>query len=47
MLTRAAHQKLGTVRLRMIFPHSPTISPDTARILATKLVRLNVESRVQ
>lgn len=43
MLTRAAHERLGTVRVPMIFPHSPTISPDTARVLATLLVRRNVE----
>jgi DNA-binding transcriptional regulator YhcF (GntR family) len=37
LLTRAARQWLGSVDLPMIFPHSPTISPETARALATLL----------
>jgi DNA-binding transcriptional regulator YhcF (GntR family) len=44
LLTRAASRKLGSVNLPMIYPHSPTLSPDTAQVLATILVRKNVEA---
>jgi DNA-binding transcriptional regulator YhcF (GntR family) len=37
LLTRAARRRLGNVDVPMIFPHSPTISPDTARLLAAML----------
>jgi DNA-binding transcriptional regulator YhcF (GntR family) len=37
LLTRAARHRLGSVDLPMIFPHSPTISPETAHVLATLL----------
>jgi DNA-binding transcriptional regulator YhcF (GntR family) len=45
LLTRAARRRIGTVELSLIFPHSPTISPETARVLATMLVRRNVEGQ--
>jgi DNA-binding transcriptional regulator YhcF (GntR family) len=38
LLTRAARRRLGSVNLPMIFPHSPTISPESARVLATMVV---------
>jgi DNA-binding transcriptional regulator YhcF (GntR family) len=41
LLTRAARSSLGSVDLRMIFPHSPTISPESARVLAAMLVGRN------
>lgn len=41
LLTRAASQKLGRVPVRLIFPHSPTLSPETASVLADILVRRN------
>jgi DNA-binding transcriptional regulator YhcF (GntR family) len=44
LLTRAARQKIGSVNVPTIFPHSPTISPETARALAMILVRKNVEA---
>ena len=42
MLTRAAHRKLGTVDLPLMFPHSPTLSPETAQALASLVVRSNL-----
>lgn len=44
LFTRAARQKLGHIRPPMVFPHSPTISQETARMLANILVRRNVEA---
>lgn len=41
LLTRAARSRLGSIDLPMIFPHSPTISPESARVLAAMLVGLN------
>ena len=41
LLTRAARHRLGSVELPMIFPHSPTISPETACVLATMLAGWN------
>ena len=37
LLTRAARRRLGSVDMPMVFPHSPTISPESARVLATML----------
>ncbi|HEY0810059.1 MAG TPA: hypothetical protein VGD49_07845, partial [Longimicrobiales bacterium] len=44
LLTRAARQKIGTIDVPTIFPHSPTISSESARALATILVRKNAEA---
>jgi len=44
MLTRAARARLGEVRLPLLVPHSPTLSPQTARELLGLLIRLNVEA---
>lgn len=44
LLTRAASRILGRIGLPMIFPHSPTLSAETAEALASILVRKNVES---
>lgn len=44
LFTRAARQRLGNIRPPMVFPHSPTISQETARMLANILVRRNVEA---
>lgn len=43
LLTRAAHRLLGKVSLPMVFPHSPTLSPESARALAAILVRRNLD----
>ncbi|MGQ0815016.1 MAG: GntR family transcriptional regulator [Gemmatimonadota bacterium] len=42
LLTRAASMRSGVTRLRKIFPHSPTLSPETARALANIVVRRNL-----
>lgn len=42
LLTRAARQRLGPLNLRMIYPHSPTLSLETARALAAVLIRKNL-----
>ena len=41
LLTRAAHERLGDVGLQLLFPHSPTISPESDRELAELLIRFN------
>ena len=43
MLTRAARLRIG-VDLPLLVPHSPTLSPQTARELLGLLIRLNVEA---
>ncbi|MBA2245931.1 MAG: PAS domain-containing protein [Gemmatimonadetes bacterium] len=43
LLTRAALQRLGSVKLRLLVPFSPSFSPLSARALAEVLVRLNLE----
>ena len=43
LLTRAAHERLGEVGLELLFPHSPTISPESDRELAELLIRFNRE----
>ncbi len=42
LLTRAAHNRLGAIDLTAIFPHSPTLSSETARSLANTLVLHNL-----
>jgi hypothetical protein len=42
LLTLAARRLLGETPLQSLLPHSPTISPQSARELAELLVRLNV-----
>jgi DNA-binding transcriptional regulator YhcF (GntR family) len=42
LLTRAAHAALGDVYLRLLFPHSPTISLEAAQMLARMLVLRNL-----
>lgn len=44
MLTRAASRLTGPLHVPLIFPHSPTMSPETALALATVLVRRNAEA---
>ena len=44
LLTRAAHERLGDVDLTLLFPHSPSFSPESARKLAEVLIRLNREA---
>lgn len=44
LLTRAARQRLGAVNVPMVFPHSPTLSAETAQALSTILVRRNLEA---
>ena len=43
LVTRAAHERLGDVGLELLFPHSPTISPESDRELAELLIRFNRE----
>ena len=43
LLTRAAHERLGDVKLTLLFPHAPSFSPESARELAEVLIRLNRE----
>jgi DNA-binding transcriptional regulator YhcF (GntR family) len=43
LLTRAAHERLGDLDLTLLFPHSPSFSPDSARELAEVLIRFNRE----
>lgn len=43
LLTRAAHEALGPVHVRMLFPHSPTISAEAAATLARILVMRNLQ----
>ncbi len=45
LLTRAAHQYLGDVALPLIFPHSPTISTETAHTLAGLLIQRNLDTK--
>ncbi len=47
MLTRAARARLGEVNLPLLVPHSPTLSPQTARELLGLVIRLNVEASAQ
>ncbi|MDB4951868.1 MAG: DNA-binding transcriptional regulator YhcF, GntR family [Gemmatimonadetes bacterium] len=42
MLTRAARERIGDIRNPLLVPHSPTLSPQTARELLEVLIRLNV-----
>ena len=44
MLTRAARARLGDLHLPLLVPHSPTLSPQTARELLGLVIRLNVEA---
>lgn len=44
LLTRAAREALGYSPAPLIFPHSPTLSLETARALAQVIVRLNSEA---
>ncbi|MEW5930078.1 MAG: PAS domain S-box protein [Gemmatimonadota bacterium] len=45
VLTRAAHQLLGTPRVRLLFPLSPFISPPCMSALVEALIRINIEAR--
>jgi len=45
MVTLAASKRLGGVSLRSLLPHSPSISPDSARELADLLVRINIAAQ--
>jgi DNA-binding transcriptional regulator YhcF (GntR family) len=42
LLTRAARQVLGHAPAPMIYPHSPTLSHETARALSKLVVRMNI-----
>jgi hypothetical protein len=44
LLTRAARQILGSAPAPVIYPHSPTLSVETARALANIVVRTNLGS---
>jgi DNA-binding transcriptional regulator YhcF (GntR family) len=41
LLTRAAHEQLGDVDFPLVFPHSPSLSPECERELAEILIRIN------
>lgn len=43
MLTRAARRRLRETHLKMLIPHSPTLSPDSAREILRFLVRAHAE----
>ena len=43
LLTRAAHERLGDVNPPLLFPHSPSFSPESAWELVEVLIRLNRE----
>jgi PAS domain S-box-containing protein len=45
LLTRAAHQRLEGVDLRLLVPLSPFLSPSCARTLLEVIVRLNIQAR--
>jgi DNA-binding transcriptional regulator YhcF (GntR family) len=45
MLTRAARERLPEMQNPLLVPHSPTLSPQTARELLEVLIRLNVGDR--
>lgn len=42
MLTLAARRRLGEAPPRTLLPHSPSISPESARELTTLLIRMNI-----
>lgn len=44
LLTRAAHEKLGSVRFRLLVSHSPSFSPAFERDLSEVIVQLNLEA---
>jgi DNA-binding transcriptional regulator YhcF (GntR family) len=44
LLTRAARERLPVLRVKMIYPHSPTLSMETARALASIVVRKNLNA---
>lgn len=44
LLTRAAHERLGDITLTLIFPHSPSFSPESARDLAEVLIGFNQQA---
>jgi hypothetical protein len=41
LLMRAAHEQLGDVDFPLVFPHSPSLSPECERELAEILIRIN------
>lgn len=41
LLTRAARQRLGDLNLKLVIPHSPTLSPKSAHEITTFLIRMN------
>lgn len=45
LLTRAARQRLKTVHVPMVFPHSPTLSTESAQALANILIRRNLDAK--
>ncbi len=45
LITRAAHQRLDGVDLRLLVPLSPFLSPASARALLETVVRLNIQAR--
>lgn len=44
LITRAARQRLGELDLPLVFPHSPTISANSALEIAEFLIRFNLEA---
>jgi DNA-binding transcriptional regulator YhcF (GntR family) len=44
LLTRAAHEKLGTIDFRLLVPHSPSFSPAFERDLSEVIILLNLEA---
>ncbi len=44
LLTRAARRRLGDLDFPRLVPHSPTLSPESARELSEIIIRLNLEA---
>lgn len=41
LLSRAALKRLGEVKMKLLIPHSPTLSPTSAREIISLLIRAN------
>lgn len=47
LVTRAAHRLLGAVHFRLVYPHSPTISTDSAHELIEHVIRHNLAAAAE
>ena len=46
LLTRAAHERLGDTGLKLLMPHSPTLSPASALEIIRLVIRLKSAGRL-